>query len=149
MYLTSAEIHHLSPSSPSQLSSEEFHQPSKMAEKISTIIFLLYQILRTYSIPILLTILTLHLFHNKYGHGISQISGPWLTSITPFWRVHSVMQGNSHKTMIALHKMHGKLVRIAPNVIDISDPTMIPIIYNLKGDFKKVRTHSVWSASEG
>jgi hypothetical protein len=31
-----------------------------------------------------------------------------------------------------LHRKYGKVVRTAPNVIDVSDPTMIPVIYNLK-----------------
>lgn len=40
--------------------------------------------------------------------------------------------------MIEMHKAYGKLVRSAPNVVDVGDPAMIPVIYNIKGDFTKV-----------
>ena len=34
----------------------------------------------------------------------------------------------------------GPLVRIAPIVVSVGDPAMIPVIYNVKGDFKKTGT---------
>lgn len=40
--------------------------------------------------------------------------------------------------MIEMYKTYGKLVRSAPNVVDVGDPAMIPVIYNIKGDFTKV-----------
>ena len=42
---------------------------------------------------------------------------------------------------------HGNLVRIAPNVVSIADPAMIPVIYNIKGDFTKTGSYPIQSIS--
>ncbi|KAK0119669.1 hypothetical protein ONS95_011106 [Cadophora gregata] len=47
------------------------------------------------------------------------------------------------RSIIDLHKMYGKLVRTAPNVVDVSDPAMIPVIYNAKGNFKKTAFYTM------
>jgi len=98
-----------------------------------------FQLMRAYPIPILLTIVALRLLFNKYGTGLSHIPGPPLASFTGLWRVNEVRKGKAHERIISLHRKYGKLVRIGPKVVDISDPAMIPLIYNIKGNFLKVR----------
>ncbi|KAK5120582.1 hypothetical protein LTR85_006238 [Meristemomyces frigidus] len=59
----------------------------------------------------------------------------------------SKRQLQSHLTTIALHNKYGSLVRIAPNVVSISDPSEIPKIYNIKGNFTKTAFYPIWSMS--
>ncbi len=103
----------------------------------------LLQSIQAYSVQILLVLLAINLLHNKYGHGINHIPGPPLAAWTKLWHLHNVSKGQAHRTIIDLHKNYGKLVRLAPNVVDVSDPAMIQVIYNVKGDFKKVSHHQM------
>ena len=107
-------------------------------ESVKNVSSVFLQSIETYPIQILLVLLAINLLHNKYGHGINHIPGPPLAAWTKLWRLRNVSKGQAHRTIIDLHKKYGKLVRIAPNVVDVSDPAMIPVIYNVKGDFKKV-----------
>lgn len=93
-------------------------------------------------LPILLLCIALNLLHKKYGSGITHIPGPVLASWIKLWRLQDVAKGQNHKTIIELHRKYGKLVRTAPNVVDVSDPAMIPVIYNIKGKFKKVSLYN-------
>ncbi|KAF8853739.1 putative cytochrome P450 pisatin demethylase [Acephala macrosclerotiorum] len=102
---------------------------------------------QAYPVPILLSILTFHLLRNKYGKGISQIPGPALAGWTSLWRFNNVREGRGHWTIIDLHKKYGKLVRTAPDVVDVADPAMIPVIYNIKGDFTKTGFYPIQSIS--
>ena len=99
----------------------------------------LVQVVKTYSLPIILALITIYLLHNKYGSGLNHIPGPYLAGWTKLWRLNDVRKGQAHMTAIKLHKKYGKLVRTAPNVVDVSDPSMIPVIYNIKGNFAKVQ----------
>ena len=62
--------------------------------------------------------------------------------------MYHVSLGQFHTKTIELHRKYGKLVRIAPNVVDVGDPTMIPVIYNNRGNFRKVAILSFYMASE-
>jgi hypothetical protein len=86
----------------------------------------LVQVVKTYSLPIILALITIYLLHNKYGSGLNHIPGPSLAGWTKLWRLNDVRKGQAHMTAIKLHKKYGKLVRTAPNVVDVSDPSMIP-----------------------
>ena len=112
-----------------------------------------WEFIEAYPIPVLLFLITVQLFRNKYGYGLNQIPGPALAGYTKLWRVNNVRKGQAHRTMIHLHRKYGKVVRTAPNVIDVADPAMIPVIYNLKGEYTKVRlcdhNANFWSHSDG
>ncbi|KUJ19272.1 putative cytochrome P450 pisatin demethylase [Mollisia scopiformis] len=101
----------------------------------SSFIVLLFQLFKSNLVLIVFTFIIKHLLRNKYGSGISHIPGPSLAAWTDLWRVNNVRKGKSHMTMIELHKKYGKLVRTAPNVIDVSDAAEIPKIYDIKGAF--------------
>jgi hypothetical protein len=98
----------------------------------------LAQFVKTYPLPVILALFTIYLLRNKYGAGLNHIPGPSLAGWTKLWRLNDVRKGQAHMTAIKLHKKYGKLVRTAPNVVDVSDASMIPVIYNIKGDFAKV-----------
>lgn len=80
----------------------------------------------------------LKLIQNKLRAGLLSLPGPTIAAYTNSWRVYSVWKGNAHLDAIELHKKYGKLVRVGPNHVSISDPEYIPTIYGMKEDFTKV-----------
>ena len=82
-------------------------------------------------------------FYNKFhSEHLRSIRGPTLAAYTQYWRVYDVWTGRAHKNAIALHKKYGKLVRIAPHVVSVSDAAAIPVIYGPNEQFTKVEKAS-------
>ena len=82
-------------------------------------------------------LIAVRLVSNKFRSGLRQIPGPHLAAFTRLWRFVDVCRGQAHLTEVELHRKYGKMVRIAPNKVSISDPAVIPVIYNLKESFTK------------
>lgn len=57
------------------------------------------------------------------------IPGPFLAQFTDLWRFWSQNTQGHASRLINLHRKHGKLVRLGPNHVSISDPDAIPIVY--------------------
>jgi len=74
-----------------------------------------------------------------YQPGLRQVPGPWLAKFSGLWRLYFVFDGNGHESYRTLHKKYGAIVRTAPNVVDISDPSAIATIYSISSKFIKVR----------
>jgi hypothetical protein len=70
--------------------------------------------------------------------GLRGIPGPLSARFTELWRLRFVGRGTAHEDYPALHKKYGPLVRTAPNVVDISDPAVVPIIYGINSKYYKV-----------
>jgi hypothetical protein len=79
-----------------------------------------------------------HALRCKYGYGLAQIRGPTLAAYTDFWRFWIVWGRRPEKAHIALHEKYGPLVRLGPNLVSVSDPEAIRIIYALNAGFVKV-----------
>ncbi|KAH8911975.1 cytochrome P450 [Coniochaeta sp. PMI_546] len=57
------------------------------------------------------------------------IPGPLLARFSDVWRFRAMRSKGWSARLVALHNKHGKLVRIGPNHVSVSDPAAIPIIY--------------------
>ncbi|KAB5554742.1 cytochrome P450 [Coniochaeta sp. 2T2.1] len=55
--------------------------------------------------------------------------GPLLARFTDVWRFRAMRSKGWSARLVNLHQKHGKLVRIGPNHVSVSDPAAIPIIY--------------------
>lgn len=66
---------------------------------------------------------------NSYRR-LSHLPGPIAAKFTDLWRFRSQNSKGHAKRLVALHKRHGKLLRIGPNHVSISDPSAIPIVYS-------------------
>lgn len=73
----------------------------------------------------------------RYNKALRNIPGPELAKWTNLWRFFNVLRGDTHLDLLNLHRKHGKMVRIGPNVVSVSEPTVIPMIYDTKGTFHK------------
>ena len=96
-----------------------------------------------YTVLSLLVILVVRSIYNKFQPGLRDIPGPATAAYTKLWRVYDVWKGTSHLTAIELHRKHGPLARIGPNVVSVSDPDFIPIIYSIKEDYTKTAFYPI------
>ncbi|KAK3197712.1 hypothetical protein GRF29_216g1072214 [Pseudopithomyces chartarum] len=95
--------------------------------------------------PVVLASLTLGwLLSNKFWKGLNRYPGHWLAGYTNWWRLWDVWGRQHHWNLIRLHREHGDVVRLGPNVLSFADPRAIKIIYGLnkgmiKSDFYPVQ----------
>ncbi|KAK4444691.1 hypothetical protein QBC34DRAFT_181791 [Podospora aff. communis PSN243] len=77
------------------------------------------------------------LLRNRYGKGLNKYPGPFLASLTDWWRFLDVYRQRPEQTHIALHKKYGPVVRLGPNALSFSDPDALKTIYGLNKGFIK------------
>lgn len=89
--------------------------------------------------PLLLgAVLTLHLLHNKFYKGLNAYPGHYLAGYTNWWRFWDVLNQHPERTHIQLHRKHGDVVRLGPNVLSFADPKAVKVIYGLNKGMTKV-----------
>ncbi|KAH8707621.1 pisatin demethylase [Phaeosphaeriaceae sp. PMI808] len=77
------------------------------------------------------------LLNNKFWKGLNKYPGHWAAGYSNWWRLLDVNKRNHHWTNIRLHRKHGDVVRLGPNVLSFADPRAIKAIYGLnKGVYK-------------
>ena len=81
----------------------------------------------------------LYFVYIRYFTGLSHIPGPFLASVSNLWKIRAAWQEAMPQQNIALHKKHGPLVRIGPNMISVDDPASMATIYGFKPIYLKVR----------
>lgn len=94
----------------------------------------------------LIILITLYIAHNYFHHALNKIPGPLTRSCLPLHRLHSVSRGSSHDDDLALHRRYGRIVRVAPNLVSVSDPLELKLIYGTGSGFDKGSFYSVVEA---
>ncbi|KAJ5203779.1 cytochrome P450 [Penicillium cinerascens] len=69
--------------------------------------------------------------------------GPVPTSFTNIWRLQDVFKGRCDITHNELHRKYGPAVRMGPNILSLSDPTLIRQVYNTKNPWLKSNMYNV------
>lgn len=87
------------------------------------------------------------LLFNRFGRGLNHIPGPWLASCTDIYRFCVVLGRRPDLWHIQLHEKYGKLVRIGPRCVSVSDPDGAKVIYALNSGFTKVSRYARCAAS--
>lgn len=88
------------------------------------------------------TVLVAWLVKNRYHNGLSKFPGPFLASLTDWWRFFDVYGQRADITHRALHKKYGDVVRLGPNSLSFADPKALKTIYGLNKGFVKVHTQT-------
>lgn len=70
---------------------------------------------------------------------LKHIPGPFLAKFTNVWRLADLLAGHTHRTQLRLHGRYGSAVRLGPNLVTLSDPSLVKVVYDVKGNFIKVR----------
>lgn len=79
------------------------------------------------------------LLYNRYHKGLSKYPGPFLASLTDWWRFVDVWNRRPEVTHIRLHEKYGDVVRLGPNTLSFANPAALKAIYGLNKGFIKVR----------
>ncbi|KAJ5355855.1 hypothetical protein N7517_010464 [Penicillium concentricum] len=74
---------------------------------------------------------------------LKSFPGPKLASFTNLWRMQDVAKGRCDITHNKLHRIHGPAVRMGPNVLSLSDPNLISLVYNTKNPWLKSHLYKV------
>ncbi|GAB1315668.1 Cytochrome P450 monooxygenase andK [Madurella fahalii] len=77
------------------------------------------------------------LVRNRYHNGLNKYPGPFLASLTDWWRFFDVYRRRPERSHIALHRKYGPVVRLGPNTLSFSDPEALKTIYGLNKGFIK------------
>ncbi|PVH70745.1 cytochrome P450 [Cadophora sp. DSE1049] len=56
-----------------------------------------------------------------------------------------VVKGDSPANYLKIHQKYGKIVRVGPNHVSVSDPSMIPVIYGIGSKFLKTPFYTTFS----
>lgn len=82
--------------------------------------------------------LVAYLLKNYFNHGLNKYPGPFLASITDWWRFVDVYKRRPEATHLRLHAKHGDVVRLGPNALSFADPKALKSIYGLNKGYVKV-----------
>ncbi|MCJ1301746.1 hypothetical protein MMC08_004547 [Hypocenomyce scalaris] len=86
------------------------------------------------------------LVRNRFNHGLQKYPGPVLASLTNWWRFWDVLGRRPDITHVKLHRQHGDIVRLGPNVLSFADPKALKTIYGLNKGFTKSEFYPVQMA---
>ena len=100
-------------------------------------------LLKAHWILVLLSTVIAHLVYNYTKGELWRIPGPWLRGVSSLPRILSVYNNNSHDEDIKLHRKYGNIVRLAPNLLSIADPTEINQLYGIGMKFYKSRFYNL------
>ncbi|KAF2171543.1 hypothetical protein M409DRAFT_63770 [Zasmidium cellare ATCC 36951] len=70
------------------------------------------------------------------------IPGPLLARFTRLWELRQMIRGDSHETIVNLHKQHGPIIRLAPNRYSLNTLEAQKKIYAHGGDFNKTNYYN-------
>ncbi|KAL8833026.1 MAG: hypothetical protein Q9170_004554 [Blastenia crenularia] len=87
-----------------------------------------------------------YLTRNRFNRSLHRYPGPFLASLTDWWRFFDVLGRRPEVTLIKLHKQHGDIVRLGPSVLSFADPSAMKVIYGLNKGFVKSEFYPVQQA---
>jgi hypothetical protein len=78
---------------------------------------------------------------------LKSIPGPFLAKFTNLWRMLDYWKCTQIQSHRKLHEKHGPAVRIGPNMVSLSDPSLLKTVYSIRGDFVKVLCLSYYNVA--
>ena len=88
------------------------------------------------------TVITIQLIRTWWR--LRHVPGPFLANLTNIQRVWWVKTGRARQIHQQMHEQYGDVVRFGPNMVSISDPSVISIVYPMRAGFPKVRRYLVY-----
>ncbi len=85
--------------------------------------------LATYFFLLSFVIVIFYVVYYRYLSPLAKIPGPFTATLSRTWLLWHSWKGDMHRTMIDLHKKHGKLIRTGPNELSVADLAAIKRIY--------------------
>ncbi|EWZ28072.1 hypothetical protein FOZG_18206 [Fusarium oxysporum Fo47] len=89
--------------------------------------------------------IVLYVIYQRLFSPFSNIPGPWAASVSRLWLTWHAYKGDLHLVMMALHKNHGSVVRIAPSEVHVVQERLRSRVYQSAGSkFRKSSWYNVW-----
>lgn len=82
-------------------------------------------------------LLFFYIFSSLVTSGLQDIPGPVFAKFSNLWRLVETWKGHYERVVQDLHRRHGNVVRVGPNVVSLADPDVIESIYGVKADLPK------------
>ncbi|KAF4547722.1 Cytochrome P450-like protein 71 [Elsinoe fawcettii] len=73
----------------------------------------------------------------KYKPGLRHVPGPFIASVSSWWKLRAVWNRNMHLENMRVHEDYGPIVRIGPNHVSLADPASMATIYGVQKVFPK------------
>ena len=70
--------------------------------------------------------------HRIYFHPLSSYPGPKIAAATRLWYVYKILRGDLAKTIADLHRIHGPVLRVAPNELSFTSASAWQDIYGFR-----------------
>ncbi|RYP36604.1 hypothetical protein DL767_003308 [Monosporascus sp. MG133] len=86
---------------------------------------------------------TWRVIYNVYFHPLRHFPGPRIASVSEFFKLWVLTTKQVHTLTLAAHARYGPVVRVAPNVLSINDPHLLPTVYHRRDDKTDVYTPGV------
>lgn len=80
---------------------------------------------------------TIQAFYNVFFHPLHKVPGPFIAKFSSKWLEYQGFTGHKSETLHDMHKQYGPVVRVAPNELLFSDPTLIKKIYGFTASYLK------------
>ncbi|KAJ5805743.1 cytochrome P450 [Penicillium pulvis] len=80
---------------------------------------------------------------------LKSFPGPASASFTNLWRMYDVFKGRCDITHNKLHQKYGPAVRMGPNVLSLSDPSLVSQVFTTKNPWRKSDMYNVNDAVVG
>ena len=100
-------------------------------------------LVREHQLTALAITFVVYLLSNYFNRGLNKYPGPFIASLTNWWRFFDVYGRRPDITHIRLHRQLGDVVRLGPNVLSFADPKALKTIYGLNKGFTKVCHHQI------
>ncbi|KAI1106570.1 cytochrome P450 [Jackrogersella minutella] len=94
-------------------------------------------IISQYWLPISISVILAWVIKNRYHNGLNSYPGPFLASLTDWWRLWDVFGQRPDITHRNLHAKYGDVVRLGPNTLSFANPKALKSIYGLNKGFVK------------
>ncbi|KAF2674259.1 cytochrome P450 [Microthyrium microscopicum] len=83
-------------------------------------------------------IVIFYVSYQRLFHPLAKFKGPFLASLTGYWRVYHELKGDLPQTIYHYHQRYGQFVRVAPNEISTISPDFVDVV--LKGGPKFIKS---------
>ncbi|KAI0502885.1 cytochrome P450 monooxygenase-like protein [Xylaria bambusicola] len=90
------------------------------------------------------TLFTSILVYRAFFHPLRHFPGPKLARLSQFYHFFRIRaKVDNYRHLDRLHAQYGEYVRVGPNLLSISDPSMIEIIFHPQSQFNKAEWYDI------
>lgn len=79
---------------------------------------------------IITTIILSRYLRRFFFHPLKHVPGPWFAAMTNLHQWYCYQSGKEHLIRQAMHEKYGPVVRVAPDLVEISDSKFLPVVYH-------------------